>query len=234
MVAINKLNQVEKLLDDDLFPIWDSESGRTRSILASALSAYVLGGESALNDAIVEVYKNLRSFSGIAISSNPIPFTVVSNGSPGAPYNIMHLDVADVGGEVRGTAFTANTDGTITVNKNMFACSICLNVVAASPVNDNVVMGIGIGDPLNIPTEPGVQVGENYVSRFRCARKGDGVTDEVTWDLYAAPIGKSTTAIEVSGLKVGDKIFPVVWTQEVDSADISIKELIFTVEEISI
>ncbi|EKZ9178126.1 hypothetical protein RFA54_001581 [Vibrio vulnificus] len=182
---------------------------------------------------IIQAYKSLRSFAGIAMTTQvqPVQFTVVSGGA-GAT-NIMHLNIADSGGEVRGNAFTGNSDGTITVNKSMFAAVVNICAIARFASNDNVVVGIGIGDPLQIPSSPGVQVGENYVSRFRCARVGDGSGDEVTWDLHATPVGKSTTAIEVFGLKQGDKVFPVIWTQEADDALIEISELIFTVEEIS-
>lgn len=183
----------------------------------------------------LDVYRKFRSFAAIAIPElTQVEFTVVSNGVAGAPYNIMHIPSATEGGEVRGDAFTANSDGTISIKKDMFACSVCLNAVALTASNDNVVIGIGIGDPAQIPTTPGSQVGENYVSRFRCAREGSGVGDEITWDLTVSPVGKSTTELQVFGLKEGDKIFPVIWTQEADNAVMQIRELIFTVEEISI
>lgn len=183
---------------------------------------------------IIQAYKSLRSFSGIAMTpqAQPIQFSVVSGGAGST--NIMHFNLADSGGEVRGKSFKANTDGTITVNKSMFAAVVNICAIAKFASNDNVVIGIGIGDPLQIPSSPGVQIGENYVSRFRCARVGDGSGDEVTWDLHATPVGKSTTEIEIFGLKSGDKIFPVIWTQELDDALIEVTELIFTVEEISV
>lgn len=187
-----------------------------------------------ISEQIIDAYKALRSFAGIAMpTSTQTQFTVVSNGS-GAPYNIMHLDFATDGGEVRGNSFTANSDSTITVNKDMFAAVVSLNMIARFSSNDNVVVGIGIGNPAQIPQLPGQQAGENYVSRFRCARVGDGSGDEVTWDLHVTPVGKSTTDIDVYGLKAGDKIFPVVWTQEGDNAQLDVEELIFTVEEISV
>ncbi|QAY01968.1 hypothetical protein VpaJT1_39 [Vibrio phage VpaJT_1] len=180
-------------------------------------------------------YRALRSFAGIAIpaGTNPV-FNVVSEGTAGAPYNIMHLNIATEGGEIRGNAFVANTDGTLTANRDMFGISVCLNAVATFPGTDNVVVGIGIGDPTAIPTTPGTQVGENYVSRFRCAREGSGSGDEVTWDLNVQPVGKSTTMVEIYGVKLGDKIFPVIWTQEADDSSVTFNELIFTIEEISV
>lgn len=188
----------------------------------------------ALQQQIIDAYESLRSFSGIAKPLGTTEFTVQSDGNTAPPYLIQHLNLATGGGEVRGTAFTSNTDGTITVNKDMFAASVNINMIARFATSDNVVVGIGIGDPTQIPNLPGSQVGENYVSRFRCARVGNGSGDEVTWDLYVAPVGKSTTDVEVNGLKVGDRIFPVIWTQEADSASLKVEELIFTVEEISV
>lgn len=190
--------------------------------------------KSVSSQQIIEIYKQLRSFAGISMPSNTTTtFNVVSNGEV-PPYNIMHLDFATIGGEVRGSGFTANADSTISVNKDMFAAVVNINMIARFSSSDNVVVGIGIGDPSQIPQLAGQQVGENYVSRFRCARVGDGSGDEVTWDLHVTPVGKSTTDIDVYGLKAGDKIFPVVWTQERDNATLNVEELIFTVEEISV
>lgn len=184
---------------------------------------------------VINIYRSLRSFAGISLPAGTTPaFNVVSNGAAGEPYNIMHLNSATDGGEIRGTAFSANNDGTISVNKAMFAASVVINFTALCPFTDSVEIGVGIGNPASIPTTPGVQVGENYVSRFRCARSGNVSGAEVTWDLNVKPVGKSTTEIEVNGLKVGDKIFPVIWTQEADDASLTINELIFTVEEISV
>ena len=41
MVAINRLNQVDKLVDEDIIPIWDVSSGRTRAVLASTFKEYI-------------------------------------------------------------------------------------------------------------------------------------------------------------------------------------------------
>ena len=185
---------------------------------------------------IIEVYKQLRSYAGIA-KPNPtvgVVVNVASIGTIGPQYDIQHLSIATGGGTVRGSAFTTNTDGTITSNINMFGVTVGINAVGIFDSADNVVIGVGVGNPAQIPNTPGLQVGENYVSRFRCAREGAGPNDEVTWDLYVAPVGKSTTVIDIFGIKAGDKIFPVIWTQEADAASVSFRELIFTVEQISV
>jgi hypothetical protein len=41
MTAINRLNQKAALADTDIVPIWDSEDGRTRAVLASTIRSYI-------------------------------------------------------------------------------------------------------------------------------------------------------------------------------------------------
>lgn len=181
----------------------------------------------------VSVYSSIKSSSALSRAVGPDDaFTIVSNGA-GAPYNIMHLNVANVAGDIRGESFTANADGTITVNKDMFSVLVVVSLVAKFAISDHIVVGIGVGDPSSIPQNPGEQVGENFVSRFHCSGVGEGNSDEVSFEMNVFPVGKATTEIEVNGLKVGDKIFPVIWTQEADNAQLSISELLFVVEEIS-
>lgn len=184
---------------------------------------------------VIEAYKELRSFAAISYDNvNPTSFTVTSSGAEGPPYNIQHLDLASAGGEVRGSAFTANSDGTISVNKDMFACSVDMLLVGNLSISDNVVLGVCVGSPSSIPNEPGVVSSGSYVSRFRYNSKGEGINRETTWLISAQPIGKSTTELEINGLKAGDKIFPVLWTQESSDASLFVVDLIMSVEEISV
>ena len=41
MTSVNKLNQVDKIEDKDLIPLWDGSSSRTRSAPASHLKPYL-------------------------------------------------------------------------------------------------------------------------------------------------------------------------------------------------
>lgn len=182
---------------------------------------------------VIALYASLRSFAGIA-KPNLTPQTVTLPAATGGNYSIQHVALATSGGTIRGNAFTVNTDGTITANRNMFAVSVACMMVATWGNADNIVLGIGIGNPDQIPSRPGVQVGENYVSRFRDGSVGQGGARECVLATPYEPVGKSTTKLDVYGVKAGDKLFPVAWTQESDSASVSVIDLIFTAQEISI
>lgn len=181
---------------------------------------------------VIDIYKSLRSFAGIA-KPNGAPVGVNLPAAVGADYDIQHLTVATVGGEIRGEAFEVGPNY-ITATRDMFAVSVTCMLVGTWANSDNTVLGIGIGDPLAIPSQPGVDVAGNYVSRFRDSAAGQGNNREVTLATPYEPVGKSTTEIDVYGIKAGDKLFPVAWTQETDANSISIIDLIFTVQEISI
>lgn len=187
-------------------------------------------GLGASTDDILAAYRALSSFAVIAIPSLTTGLLTLPAG--GNPYTIVHAAIATESGEVRGTGLIANTDGTLTATRDMFGVRVTCTLVGFLPTTDTIVVGIGIGDPENIPGAPGVQEGENYVSRLRCSRTGTGSTREITWDFSVSPVGKSTTDTDVYGIKAGDKIFPVVWTTENDDAELQIAELIFAVEEL--
>lgn len=183
-------------------------------------------------DQVIKLYAELRSFAGMA-KPNLTPQSISLPPASGANYSIQHVALATAGGEIRGDAFTVNNDGTITANRSMFAVAVTCMMVGTWGNNDNIVLGIGIGNPAQIPTQPGVQVGENYVSRFRDGSVGRGGTRECVLATPYEPVGKSTTSVNVYGVKAGDKLFPVMWTQETDAAAVSVIDLIFTVQEIS-
>lgn len=200
--------------------VWESEGRQATS--------------QEIEQAVVSVYRKLRSFAGIAkpnLTPNQISLPGVTTQGQ---FHIVHANMATSGGEIRGSDFSVNQDGTITANKNMFAVAVTCMMVGTWDVNDTVVLGIGIGSPTQIPTRPGIEVGANYVSRFRFGGTGLGANREVTLATPYEPVGKSTTSIDVNGIHAGDKLFPVLWTQETDAATISIIDLIFTVQEISI
>ncbi len=181
---------------------------------------------------VIDIYRSLRSFAGIAKPTGA-PVTVNLPAAVGATYAIQHLTVATVGGEIRGEAFEVGPSY-ITATRDMFAVAVTCMLVGTWSNSDNTVLGIGIGNPLAIPTQPGVEVNGNYVSRFRDSAVGQGGSREVTLATPYEPVGKSTTGVDVYGVKAGDKLFPVAWTQETDQNTISVIDLIFTVQEISI
>lgn len=196
-------------------------------------SKYPSSSNGLTETEVIALYSKLRSFAGIS-KPNLTPQNITLAPASGSNYSIQHVALATTGGAIRGEAFTVNTDGTITANRSMFAVAVTCMMVGSWANTDNIVLGIGVGNPAQIPTQPGVQVGENYVSRFRDGSVGQGGSRECVLATPYEPVGKSTTEIEVYGIKAGDKLFPVMWTQEGDSASVSVIDLIFTVQEISI
>lgn len=197
------------------------------------MSGYRGRSEGMTESQVIALYSELRSFAGIA-KPNLTPQNINLPSASGSNYSIQHVALATAGGVVRGGSFTVNNDGTITANKNMFAVAVTCMMVGTWDNTDNIVLGIGIGDPAQIPSQPGIQVGENYVSRFRDGSVGQGNARECVLATPYEPVGKSTTELDVYGVNAGDKLFPVMWTQETDAAAVSVRDLIFTVQEISI
>ncbi|ASV42102.1 hypothetical protein [Vibrio phage JSF13] len=193
--------------------------------------------EGNLQQEIIDAYKSLRSFAGIALPDplNTTTSVTLPAANVNGTFSIIHLAAATEGGGVRGSSFTANTDGTITCNKDMFAVSVTCYAKAKYGTNSDAVLGVGIGNPTQIPNKPGLQVGENYVSRFQYSSFGRGNNRPVTLLTPYEPVGKSTTELNVDGVKVGDKLFPVMWTTDTEgSVTLTLTDLIFTVQEISI
>lgn len=264
MTSINRLTNKPSLEDKDLIPVWDAESGRTRNITAESIKDYipdivphvisgtyesktltlnlsddsevvVSGWTDLTQSEVIDIYKSFRSFSGIAMPVGVTQSIELPAAASESSFSILHLPFATEGGEIRGDAFTANSDGTITCNKDMFAISVTCYANLEYVSSKNVVVGIGIGDPLQIPTFPGNQVGENYVSRFQFSSYGNGINKPITTTLTVEPVGKSTTQIEQFGVKSGDKIFPTIYTTNSPaSVDVDVKDLIFTIQEISV
>lgn len=186
---------------------------------------------------VIDIYRSLRSFSGIALpdpENTTVAVTLPLSAGDGT-FNIIHLSAATEGGDIRGDSFTVNNDGTISCNKDMFAIAVTCYAKCEFGQNENIVLGIGIGDPAQIPNKPGLQVGENYVSRFEFSTFGGGNNKPVSLVTPYKPVGKSTTEIEIYGVKVGDKIFPTMYTTETAAnVNLNLLDLIFTVEEISV
>lgn len=179
----------------------------------------------------------IESIAGISLdtSLSEAARTVVLTGTPDpANVNIAHVNMNQVADTFRGSILTANTDGTITVNVDVLALKVTCMAVCRYATNDNVVMGIGIGDPSVLPTAPGTSTGTlpegTYVSRFRDASKGEGTTRSVTLQTPYFPVGKTRTL----GAKAGDKLFVTMWTEEVDDASVIIDDLIMAVEVIEL
>jgi hypothetical protein len=190
----------------------------------------------------ISAWRSLNSLAATAKSDNPQlhPFTIpASEGYVDWEYSMVPLILTEMaGGEVRGEAFTVRDQGVIACNKDMYAVEVELIMVGNWPTNRNVVIGVGIGDihylssgDVLLPGEEGLPV---YISRFIAASAGRGDNRDVTLSISAQPVGRSTTDIEVSGVKAGDLIFPVIYAEEDTPTGITVKDLIFVVREISV
>lgn len=155
--------------------------------------------------------------------------TYVLPAAVGGSVSMVHIDAVQQPGQYGTKVLTANTDGTLTVDSDILAFKITCMAVCRYPVADNVILGIGIGDPANLPSEPGTSTDilplGTYVSRFRDASKGEGARS-VTLKTPYFPVGKELTR----GALAGDKVFPVMWTEEGDASTVVIDDFIFVVE----
>lgn len=178
-----------------------------------------------------------ESIAGISLDTSlpELSRTVNLTGTPDpASINAVHVNINQVADNFMESALTANTDGTITVNRDVLGFKITCMGVCRYASTDNVVLGIGIGDPSILPTAPGTSTGTlpdgTYISRFRDASRGEGTTRSVTLKTPYFPVGKTRTL----GAKAGDKLFVVMWTEETDNASVIFDDLIMAVEAIEI
>ncbi|MGI4991022.1 hypothetical protein ACRXCV_00200 (plasmid) [Halobacteriovorax sp. GFR7] len=156
--------------------------------------------------------------------------TLVATADPLVAITPVHVTIADVPDQFKGDSLTANGDGTITVNRDVLALAVTSMCTARFASNSNVVLGVGIGDPANMPSMAGTSTAVlpdgTYLSRFYDNTRGQGNTRQVTFQTPYYPVSKTG----VIGAKEGDKVFPVLWTQENANTSVIVDELIFTVE----
>lgn len=165
-------------------------------------------------------------------SSSEASRTAVLTGTadPQVSISPLHIDFADNPAQFSGTLLTANTDGTITVNQDIFALRVTCMGIARFVSNANIALGVGIGDPAVLPNQPGTSTDVlplgTYISRFRDNARGEGATREVTLQTPYFPVGKTLTL----GAKAGDKLFITAWTQESSDTTVIFDDCIFAVQ----
>jgi hypothetical protein len=141
--------------------------------------------------------------------------------------NMSHISIAKLAGSVSiGTGISVNTvNGTFNVLKDLEFIEITVMARALFANADNIVLGIGVGDPTDLPILAGTQtVGGTYVSRFIDAHRGEGANREVTFQLPYFPVGRAASLAASSG----DELFLVGWTEETDDATVTFNDIIFT------
>lgn len=166
--------------------------------------------------------------SGLSEAARTV--TLVATADPLVAITPVHLTLPNVPDLFRGDSLTPNTDGTITVNRDVLALAVTCMCTARFPLNSNVNVGICIGDPATMPSMTGQSTEAlpdgTYLSRFYDATRGEGTTRQVTFQTPYYPVSKTG----LIGAKQGDKVFPVMWTQENAATQVIIDEMIFSVE----
>lgn len=156
----------------------------------------------------------------VALTGTALPDTLV---------NMVLAPFVNIGVIIEGDAFTVNLDGSITCNYDMGLIEVSCMVKARYSSSDTANLGVGIGDPLNLPTVTGVtNASGTYVSRFVDSKRGEGTTRNQTMALNYFAVGKSQTIAAFAG----DKIFPVLWTEGSGAVSIICKDFIFAIKAV--
>lgn len=154
--------------------------------------------------------------------------SVLGSALPDTSVNMILAPFVNVIENISGDAFTPNTDGTISVNADVGLIEVSIMVKARFSSSDTVTLGVGIGDPLSLPSLPGVIGGLTYVSRFIDSRRGEGATRNQTLSLNHFAVGRTQTI----AANTGDKIFPVFWTESATPVSVICKDFIFVIRAV--
>lgn len=153
--------------------------------------------------------------------------TITGSALPDTLVNMVLAPFVNIGVTIAGDAFTPNVDGTITCNYDVGLIEVSVMAKTRFSSSDTATLGIGIGDPLDLPAVPGVlTAGGTYVSRFIDSRRGEGASRNQTFALNYFAVGK-TQAIAANA---GDKIFPVFWTEGSGAVSVICKDFIFAIK----
>lgn len=199
------------------------ERGSTNGIVAAEVLDLLEYGENP-RDSLA----GISLPSGLSELQRTVTLTATAN--PLTAIYPVHVDIANLADLFRGDSLTPNADGTITVNRDIQALGVTSMCTARYASNTTVVFGICIGDPSALPTLSGTSTDTlpngTYLSRYLDSERGEGTNRQVTFQTPYYPVSKTG----IIGAKEGDKVFPVMWTQENAATEVIIDELIFTVE----
>lgn len=173
-------------------------------------SVSAISANLSLNDAArtVDVAGNALPLTSVIMSI--VPFVTVTE-------------------DIKGTLFTANPLGYIDVNADAGLIEISCEAKGRYGSNDSLILGVGIGDPSSLPLLAGANPNATtYVSRFSNAKRGEGANRTQSLSLNSFAFGRE----QIVGAKAGDKIFPVLWTEQPLGLSVIISDLIFVVKSI--
>lgn len=154
--------------------------------------------------------------------------TLTGTSDPLVSVNMHQIQIANQGVVFSGRALTPQSDGSFLVNRNVRWFDVSVIAVSRYASNAIITLGVGIGDPSDLPALPGTNLNDAYVSRFRNVKRGEGVTRRATLITSASPVGKTREL----GAAIGDYIFPVMWTEESSDTDVIFDDFIFSVTAI--
>jgi len=155
--------------------------------------------------------------------------TVIGTADPTVSVNMVHVDVAKLAGSVSlGSLMSVNTvNGTFNILENISFIETYGFAKCRFAASDNIVIGIGIGDPTDLPSMAGsTTAGGTYVSRFVDDNRGEGASRDVTFQLPYFPVGKTST----NAAAQGDELFIVAWTEETDNSVVTFEDMIITIK----
>lgn len=156
----------------------------------------------------------------LAVAGNALPLTSV----------IMSIiPFVTVTEDIKGSLFTANPLGYIDVNADVGLIEISCEAKGRYVSNDSLILGVGIGNPATLPSLAGVNPNATtYVSRFSNTKRGEGTNRTQSLSINSFAFGRG----QIVGGKTGDKIFPVLWTEQALAVSVIISDLIFVVKSI--
>lgn len=180
---------------------------------------------------LVEKYKQIFSHAaGSKTAIGPLSRVIQPSAGPGL---ITPLDISSVLGEgniIRGEGIEFDElNKWFVAGLPMYAVSISMFVTAAWANNATVSLGMGLGDPTVLPNTQGQIVSGSYISRFKDTQSGRGTSRPNTFKFNFSLVGKAGSDPESIGVDLGDKIFPVMWTEEISAQTVDIYDVILSV-----
>lgn len=180
---------------------------------------------------LVEKYKAIFSHAAAnKTTAGAVSRTIQPSTGPGL---ITPLDISSILGEgsvIRGEGITFDQlNKWFVAGLPMYAVSVSMFVTAGWANNASVTLGIGVGNPALLPNVQGQVVSGSYISRFKDTQSGRGTTRPNTFKFNFSLVGKATSDPETIGIELGDKIFPVMWTEELTAQTVEIHDIILSV-----
>lgn len=180
-----------------------------------------------------------QSITGLSLNTSATELsrtvTFIGTVDPSISVNIRHIDVPLFAGAQLGKYLTPQTDGTILCERDIKYLEISAVAICRFTSAVIAAFGVGIGQPSDLPSMPGVTNIDTYVSRFRVEVRGENTTRQVTMENTAFPVGKNIIPdgeTTLYGARKGDLIFPVGWIFDSTDTGVIFDDLLFAVKAV--